>query len=55
MKYTATFFAPINILPQQGECGHKWGIRPVNFVQGRGHFEQELRFEMAEAVEFEIY
>jgi len=26
----------------------------VNFVQGRGRFEQELRFEMAEGVEFEI-
>ena len=26
MKYTATFYAPINVLPQQGECGNRWGI-----------------------------
>ena len=26
MKYTAIFYAPISILPQQGECRHNWGI-----------------------------
>ena len=34
--------------------GNGWGIWPVNFVQGRGYFEYQLRFEMAEGVEFDI-